>query len=103
MMFYCSRIAILLCMLVSVATIGILLSKQVKSEGESQRHIEPESQPGPRLPDTELRVPTTLQSVLQEGDLTTWHTAEELRLPNALRTFLQQSDPLTSGPYPSSQ
>jgi hypothetical protein len=45
-----------------------------------------------------LQVPNTLQSFLQEGDLTTWHTAEELRLPDALRMFLQQGEPFTPVP-----
>ena len=81
-MIYVSRIAILLCMLVSVAGIGMLLSDPVKSERESRRHMERESQREPPIVDMELQVPTTLQDFLQKGDLTSWHTAEELRLPD---------------------
>jgi len=102
MMIDVSRIAILFCMLVSVVGIGSLLSGQVKSEREPQRHTERESQREPPVVDIELQVPTTLQNFLEEGDLTSWHTAEELRLPDSLRTFLQQSEPLASEPPPSS-
>jgi hypothetical protein len=100
--FYVSRMAILLCILVSVAGTGMLLSDPVKSERESRRHLERESQRELPITDIELQVPTKLQSFLQEGDLTSWHTAEDLRLPDSLRTFLQQSEPLASAPPQSS-
>jgi hypothetical protein len=100
--FCVGRIAILLGMLVSVASISMLLSEPVTSERESWRHIERESQHKPPITDIELQVPITLQNFRQEGDLTSWHTAEELRLPDSLRTFLQQSEPLASVPQPLS-
>jgi hypothetical protein len=98
MMSYFRHMVVLLCMLVSVASVGSLWSDPAESEGESQRRIQRHSQHESPRSDIELRVPTTLQSFLQEGDLTSWHTAEELRLPDSLRTFLQQGEPLTPVP-----
>lgn len=98
MIFCVSRIAILLGMFVSVASIGVLLSHPVTSERESRQQVDRNSQHEPPITDIELQVPDALQDFLQEGDLTTWHTAEELRLPDALRRFLQQSEPFTPVP-----
>ena len=98
MIFFVSRIAILLGMFVSVASIGMLLSDPVTSERESRQQVDRKSQHEPPITATELQVPNTLQDFLQEGALTTWHTAEELRLPDALRMFLQQSEPFTPVP-----
>jgi len=96
MVTYSTRMAVFLCMFIGLASVGIVSLNPAESGHEPRQHIHGESQHEPHRTEIELRVPATLQSLLQDGDLTSWHAAEELRIHHSLLRFLQQSDIIPS-------
>jgi hypothetical protein len=87
-----TSMAVFLCMFIGLASMGIVSLNPAESDPNPQRQIHGKSQHESSRAKIDLQVPSSLQSSLQDDDLTSWNTAEELRIPDSLRKFLYQSD-----------